>query len=51
MVVVVLFIVFILAYAGLPKAAKLVVLIANFFIVDPIPYVDEVIMVALLLGD
>ena len=37
-----------LVYAGLPKPAQLLLLIANFFVPDPIPCIDEIIQIALL---
>lgn len=46
---IVLIIVFLVVYIASPKWVQLVLCIANFFIPDPIPYVDEVVMVALLL--
>lgn len=38
-----------LVYCGLPKEAQLLILIANFFIPDPIPCIDEIIQIAMLL--
>lgn len=46
---IVLGLVFLFVYCGLPKGAQLVLCLANIFIPDPIPYVDEVIMIAILL--
>ena len=46
---IVLIIVFLVAYIGSPKWVQLVLFIANCFIPDPIPFVDEIVMVALLL--
>ena len=42
----------VIVYLFCPKHLKLVILIANIFIPDSIPVIDEVIMVAgLLIGD
>jgi hypothetical protein len=46
---IVLIILFLVVYIGLPKWVQLVLFIANCFIPGPIPFVDEVVMVALLL--
>ena len=51
MVLIILFIVGLLVFLGLPAWAKLVVTIANLFIPDPLPFVDEVIMIAITLAD
>lgn len=47
-VAIVLIIIFIVVYIASPTWVKLILFIANLFIPDPIPYVDEVIMLALL---
>lgn len=39
-------IVLFLVFFGLPKPAKILVFIVNCFLPDPVPYVDEIIMVA-----
>jgi hypothetical protein len=41
--------IFIAAYAGAPKWIQFILCLANIFIPDPIPFVDEVIMLAILL--
>jgi hypothetical protein len=49
-VYIVLILVFLCAYAGMPKGIQLILCLANIFIPDPIPFVDEVIMIAILLS-
>lgn len=39
-----------LVYWNCPKYLKAVAFLINFFVPDPIPYIDEVIMVAGLLA-
>lgn len=48
MIFLILLILFLLAYCGKKYAVALVVLIINLFIPDEIPFVDEVIEIALL---
>lgn len=45
------YIVLFLVYFKCPKYLQLVILVANFFIPDIIPYLDEVIMVLGLLSE
>lgn len=44
---IVLALIFMFVYLGLPKWAQVVLLVANIFIPDPIPFVDEVVMAAI----
>lgn len=46
LIYVILAVIFLLVFCGLPDGVKIVLTIANIFIPDPIPYVDEVIMIA-----
>ena len=46
MIWIILIIVFVLVFMGLPIWAKCLVMIANMFIPDPIPFVDEIFMIA-----
>ena len=39
-----------LVYGNCPKYLKVAAFVINFFVPDPIPYIDEVIMVAGLLA-
>ena len=43
------YIVLLITYFCFPAHLKLVIMIINFFLPDPLPFVDEVIMVAGLL--
>jgi hypothetical protein len=43
-----LFIIFMIAYSGMLLVARVFIMIANGFFPDPIPYVDEILMFALL---
>lgn len=45
----VLFLIFISIYADQPKYVQVILFIANMFLPDPIPYVDEIIMLAITL--
>lgn len=47
--VIVIYIIALVVYWYCPKYIKLVSFIANLFIPDPIPYLDEIVMVAGLL--
>lgn len=44
------YIVLLIVYWCCPKYLKLVATLINFFMPDPIPYVDEIVMVAGLLA-
>jgi hypothetical protein len=44
MLLIVLYILGILVYLGLPLPAQITVLLLNTFIPDPLPFVDEIIM-------
>lgn len=46
--IIILMIVFLLTYMGMPLKVRIFLFVANLFIPDPIPYVDEIIMFALL---
>ena len=37
-----------IAYSGMPLVARIIIMIANCFFPDPIPYVDEILMFAFL---
>lgn len=46
------YIVVLLVYMVCPKVVKLAVMVVNVFLPDPLPYVDEVLMVAgFFIGD
>lgn len=49
LVFLVLGLIFLAAYAGAPKWIQVILAVANLFIPDPIPLVDEVVMVAIML--
>ena len=52
MVIIVIILIFLaFVYVGLPLWAKLIVFIINSFLPDPIPVVDEVLMVAAIIND
>ena len=52
LIYIILALVFIFTYIGLPKWVQIILLIADIFIPDPLPYVDEIIMLAIILkGD
>lgn len=44
----ILFLIFISIYADQPKYVQVILFIANMFLPDPIPYVDEIIMLAVM---
>lgn len=48
MLVIAMFLIFIFAYAGMPKGIQLVIFITNLFMADPIPFVDEIIMLGIM---
>ena len=48
MLFIILFLIFILVYAGLDKWVQVVVFIANTVLPDPVPFVDEIIMLAIM---
>ena len=48
-IIILIFLAFV--YVGLPLWAKLIVYIINSFVPDPIPVVDEVLMLASILAD
>ena len=48
---VIVFFIALFTYMGMPKHVKLMFMLANFFVPDPLPFVDETIMVALFLKD
>ena len=46
MLLIVFYIIFIMIFLASPLLGKLILLVINLFIPDPIPYIDEVIMSA-----
>ena len=50
MMVFIVYVILLLVYWNCPKYLKATAFVINFFVPDPIPYIDEVIMVAGLLA-
>ena len=50
-IAIVILIIFAFVYVGLPLWAKLIILALNGIIPDPIPIIDEVLMIAAIIND
>ena len=49
MMVIIVYVILLLVYWNCPKYLKVAAFVINFFVPDPIPYIDEVVMIAGLL--
>ncbi len=49
LVYIILLIIFIVVYFEIPISIQLILFVVNIFIPDPIPYIDEVIMAAVII--